>query len=97
MDEHARTGVVRRLQSISGHVRGIQRMVEEDQYCIDIVKQVDAVQAALAKVNLLIIDQHVRNCVTTAIQGSDPERREAVIGELLDVFALSKRDSPPDD
>ena len=50
MNEPDRAGVLRRLQSVEGHVRGIQRMVEEDKYCIDVIKQIDAVQAALRKV-----------------------------------------------
>jgi DNA-binding FrmR family transcriptional regulator len=83
--------VIRRLQSIDGHVRGIQRMVEEDQYCIDVIKQIDAVQAALRKVQEIILDNHLHTCVTTAIRGDDPERREAVIDEILGVFAVSER------
>ncbi|MBM4460564.1 MAG: metal-sensitive transcriptional regulator [Chloroflexi bacterium] len=75
MEDQIRTGVVRRLQSIEGHVRGIQRMVEEDQYCIDVIKQVEAVQAALGKINEIILDNHLRTCVTTAIRGDEPARR----------------------
>jgi CsoR family transcriptional regulator, copper-sensing transcriptional repressor len=91
MDDQTRAGVIRRLQSIDGHVRGIQRMVEEDQYCIDVIKQVDAVQAALRKVQEIILDNHLHTCVTTAIRGDDAERREAVIDEILGVFAVSER------
>jgi DNA-binding FrmR family transcriptional regulator len=91
MDDQTRAGVIRRLQSIDGHVRGIQRMVEEDQYCIDVIKQIDAVQAALRKVQEIILDNHLHTCVTTAIRGDDPERREAVIDEILGVFAVSER------
>jgi DNA-binding FrmR family transcriptional regulator len=91
MDDQTRVGVIRRLQSIDGHVRGIQRMVEEDQYCIDVIKQIDAVQAALRKVQEIILDNHLHTCVTTAIRGDDPERREAVIDEILGVFAVSER------
>jgi CsoR family transcriptional regulator, copper-sensing transcriptional repressor len=91
MDDQTKAGVVRRLQSIDGHVRGIQRMVEEDQYCIDVIKQIDAVQAALRRVQEIILDNHLHTCVTTAIRGDDPERREAVIDEILGVFAVSER------
>ena len=86
MDDQTKAGVIRRLQSAEGHVRGIQRMVEEDKYCIEVLKQVEAVQAALGKVNEIILDQHLRTCVTTAIRGDEPERREAVISEILEVF-----------
>jgi len=78
--------IVRRLKSIEGHIRGIQKMVDEDAYCIDIVNQIQAVQAALAKVNTLILDRHLHTCVTAAIQGEDPSERERVISEVLSVF-----------
>jgi DNA-binding FrmR family transcriptional regulator len=83
--------MLRRLQSIEGHVRGIERMVEEDKYCIDVIKQVEAVQAALSKINQLILENHLRTCVTTAIRGDDASAREAVIGEIMDVFAVSNK------
>ena len=86
MDDQTKAGVIRRLQSAEGHVRGIQRMVEEDKYCIEVIKQVEAVQAALGKINEIILDQHLRTCVTTAIRGDEPARREAVINEILEVF-----------
>ncbi len=91
MDDVTKAAMMRRLQSVEGHVRGIQRMVEEDKYCIDVIKQVEAVQAALNKINQLILENHLRTCVTTAIRGDDPDRREAVIGEILDVFAVSNK------
>jgi CsoR family transcriptional regulator, copper-sensing transcriptional repressor len=91
MDDVTKAAMVRRLQSVEGHVRGIQRMVEDDKYCIDVIKQVEAVQAALGKINQLILENHLRTCVTTAIRGDDPDRREAVIGEILDVFAVSNK------
>ena len=86
MEDQIKAGIVRRLQSVEGHVRGIQRMVEEDHYCIDVIKQVEAVQAALGKINEIILDNHLRTCVTTAIRGDEPARREAVISEILEVF-----------
>jgi DNA-binding FrmR family transcriptional regulator len=86
MDDLTKTGLIRRLQSVEGHVRGIQRMVEEDKYCIDVIKQVEAVQAAMSKINEIMLDQHLRTCVTTAIRGDEPARREAVISEILEVF-----------
>jgi DNA-binding FrmR family transcriptional regulator len=91
MDDSTKAATVRRLQSVQGHVRGIQRMVEEDKYCIDVIKQVEAVQAALSKINQLILENHLRTCVTTAIRGDDPSAREAVIGEILDVFAVGNK------
>jgi CsoR family transcriptional regulator, copper-sensing transcriptional repressor len=89
MDDHTKAGVLRRLQSAEGHMRGIQRMVEEDKYCIDVIKQIGAVQAALSKVQEIILDEHLHTCVTTAIRGDDAERREAVIDEIMGVFSIS--------
>jgi len=78
--------IINRLKSIEGHVRGIQKMVEEDAYCIDIVNQIQAIQSALQKVNSQVLDRHLHTCVTTAIRGDDATERERVIGEILQVF-----------
>jgi DNA-binding FrmR family transcriptional regulator len=85
MDEKT-TKIVNRLKSIEGHVRGVEKMIEDDTYCIDIVKQIEAIQAALQKVNALVLDRHLHTCVTTAIRGNDPKERERVIDEIMEVF-----------
>lgn len=89
MADDRTTDIVRRLKSIEGHVRGVQRMVEEGTYCIDIVNQITAVQRALKKVNALVLDQHLHSCVTDAMRGPDAEAREQVLDELLEVFEAS--------
>ena len=86
MDEVTKKQVINRLRSIEGHVRGIERMVEEDEYCIDVIKQAIAVQRALERVNGIILESHLETCVTTAIRGEEAEERERVIGEILEVF-----------
>lgn len=91
VDREVREDVRRRLLSTAGHVKGIARMVEEDTYCIDVIKQVQAVQAALTKVNTLILNNHLHTCVTEAIQGDDPAEREAVLKEITNVFAVKSR------
>lgn len=78
-----------RLKTIEGHVRGVQRMVESDTYCIDIIKQTQAIQRALEKFNSMVLANHLNSCVTTAIQGDDPAERERVMRELLQVFEAS--------
>jgi DNA-binding FrmR family transcriptional regulator len=85
-DEGTTKKIVNRLKSIEGHVRGVEKMVEEDAYCIDIVNQINAIQAALQKVNALVLDRHLHTCVTTAIRGDDPNERERVIDEIMGVF-----------
>jgi DNA-binding FrmR family transcriptional regulator len=89
-DEH-KEGLINRLKSIEGHVRGIQRMVEHDVYCIDVINQSLAVQRALEKVNSLILERHLQTCVTAAIKGDDPEDRERVIAEIMTVFEATAK------
>ncbi|MGD8466248.1 MAG: metal-sensitive transcriptional regulator [Anaerolineae bacterium] len=86
MAEDRKQAIVNRLKSIEGHVRGVQRMVDEDAYCIDIINQNLAVQRALEKVNSLILERHLQTCVTTAIQGDDATERQRVIAEIMNVF-----------
>ncbi len=83
--------ILNRLKSIEGHVRGIERMVENGDYCIDIVNQIIAVQRALQKVTNMVLDQHLHTCVTTAIRGDDPAERERVIDEIMGVLEATMR------
>jgi len=86
MTDDQAQAIKRRLRSIEGHVRGVERMVDEGAYCIDIINQNLAVQRALERVNHLILAQHLHTCVTRAIQGDDPAARERVIAEILSIF-----------
>jgi len=82
---------IQRLRSIEGHIRGIQRMVEDDKYCIDVIQQIQAVQAALNKVNTLILEGHLNSCLITAVRGEDPEERERVLKEITDIFEAATK------
>jgi DNA-binding FrmR family transcriptional regulator len=73
-----------RLRRVEGQVRGIQRMVEEDQYCIDILTQVNSVTAALRAVGMGLLDDHVRHCVKDSIESGDSD---AKVDELLAAVA----------
>lgn len=75
-----------RALSIQGHMGAVARMIDEDAYCIDIIKQTQAIEKALDKLNALLLERHMNHCVTTAIRGNKPKERERVIKELLDVF-----------
>ena len=86
MSHDSKQDLVRRLKSVEGHIRGIERMVEEDAYCVDVVNQILAVQRALKKVSALVLDQHLHSCVTHAIRGNDDAAKERVLGELMEVF-----------
>lgn len=83
--------LMNRLKTVEGHVRGVQRMVEDDAYCIDILKQTQAIQRALEKFNSLILANHLNSCVTTALRGEEPQERERVVTELLQVFDATNR------
>jgi DNA-binding FrmR family transcriptional regulator len=91
MRDEIRQEVCSRLKSIEGHVRGICRMVEDDAYCVDVIKQTVAVQRALDKVNTLILDDHLKTCVTTAIRSDDQAERQRVLAELVDVFQAGSK------
>jgi CsoR family transcriptional regulator, copper-sensing transcriptional repressor len=80
---------LRRLRTVEGHLRGIIRMVEEDAYCIDVIRQIQAVEAALDKVSAQILENHLNSCVITAIRGSDATERERVLKEISEVFEMS--------
>ncbi len=91
MREPMKEDLVARLKSIEGHVRGVERMVQEDKYCIDIIRQTQAVQRALDKVNALLLKNHLDECAASAIRGDDAEGRESLLGEILEVFETSRR------
>jgi DNA-binding FrmR family transcriptional regulator len=86
METDQKRQLLNRLKSIEGHVRGIQRMVEDDTYCIDVIRQVHAVQKALESVSSLVLENHLNTCVTTAIRGNDVDERQRMIGEIVGVF-----------
>ena len=71
----------KRLKRIEGQIRGLQRMIDEDVYCIDIITQVSAATKALQSVALGLVDQHVRHCVMHAGAGDDPAHGEAMVTE----------------
>jgi len=82
---------LRRLKTIEGHLRGVIRMVEEDAYCIDVIRQIQAVEAALNKVSSQILENHLNSCVITAVQGNDKKERERVLKEITEVFDMSTK------
>lgn len=82
---------LRRLKNIEGHVRGIERMVQEDAYCIDVIRQIQAVQAALGKVGTRVLDDHLHSCLITAVRGEDQQERERVLKEIAEVYEMASR------
>ena len=93
---HARHGAhheeaLRRLKTTEGHLRGIQRMLEGDAYCIDVIRQIQAVQAALNKISVQILEEHLNSCVITAVRGEDQQERERVLREISAVFEAATK------
>jgi CsoR family transcriptional regulator, copper-sensing transcriptional repressor len=76
--------LVRRLHRIEGQVRGVERMVEEDRYCIDILTQIAAVNTALESLGFQILDEHVRHCVAGALTSGDEADAREKTEELLE-------------
>jgi CsoR family transcriptional regulator, copper-sensing transcriptional repressor len=81
-----RAQLLRRLSRIEGQVRGIARMIERDEYCIDILQQTSALRAALDSLALLVLEDHVAGCLRTAVQTGDAQ---AYTDEVLDVVRRS--------
>jgi Uncharacterized protein conserved in bacteria len=80
-----------RLKTIEGHVRGIEKMVENGEYCIDVIRQVQAVQSALNKVSTTILDNHLNSCLVTAIRGEDVNERERVLKEITEIYEMATK------
>lgn len=75
--------LIKRLRRIEGQIRGLQRMVQEDRYCVDILAQIAAARSALNHVGLMLLEGHTRGCVTRAIK---QDQGEAIIEELMQVI-----------
>lgn len=76
-----------RLKRAEGQIAGVRRMVEEGHYCVDILVQLSAAQAALAQIGKLVLAQHMNSCVKDAFTTGSESDREKKIAELMDVFA----------
>ena len=86
-----RNEAIHRLKIAEGHLRGVQRMLEACCYCIDVIRQIQAVQASLNKVTSLLLDQHLNSCVVTAVRGENPAEREKILKEISAVFDAASR------
>ena len=82
----AKPDILRRLAYIEGHLQGVRRMIESDQYCVDVLKQTYAVRRAVEKMEARILENHLQGCV---VEGIKEGREEAVIGELLDLYEIA--------
>ncbi len=86
-----RMAIIHRLKRIEGQVRGVTQMVADDRYCIDILTQLQAVKAALARAESAILKDHAACCVAEAIASGDAEQQQIKFSELVDLFEKVKR------
>jgi DNA-binding FrmR family transcriptional regulator len=82
---------LKRLSRIEGQVRGIRKMIEEERYCIDVLQQVQAIKAALSKVEDAILKDHSNTCVASAISSGNEQEQRQKFNELVDLIARYKR------
>jgi CsoR family transcriptional regulator, copper-sensing transcriptional repressor len=87
VDGELKQKAVLRLKRIEGQIRGLQKMVEDERYCADILVQVSAVQESLRATARLLLRNHLQFCATDAIRSGDSRRREEMYDELTDLFA----------
>lgn len=91
VDDEIKTSNLQRLSRIEGQIRGIQRMVEEDRYCADILMQVSSAQEALRAVARALMRNHLAHCATRAIRTGSEEERQAMYDELLEIIYKNAR------
>jgi len=85
-NERTTASVANRLLRIEGQVRGIQRMVEEERYCMDVLTQISAIHESLRKVSEVLLRDHLSHCVSFAVQSGDSKKADEIYDELVDLF-----------
>ncbi len=91
MNQESKQKCLQRLSKVEGQVRGIGRMIEDNRYCIDIITQISAAQAALRKVEEELLRNHVSHCVEHAIASGDVEDQRKKVAELIEVLGRRSR------
>jgi CsoR family transcriptional regulator, copper-sensing transcriptional repressor len=90
VDPEIKKAVLTRLRRIEGQVRGLQRMVDEERYCADVITQISSVQEALRGAARALLQNHLRHCATAALRSGDPASAEAMYAELLDLMGKAR-------
>jgi DNA-binding FrmR family transcriptional regulator len=91
VDPEAKHAIGSRLRRIEGQVRGLQKMVDEERYCADVLMQLSSVQEALRGVGRALLQNHLKHCATEAIRSADPEKAEAMYEELMELMYKNAR------
>jgi DNA-binding FrmR family transcriptional regulator len=88
---HDRSHLTKRLARVEGHVRGVAKMIEEDRYCIDVLTQIRAVRAALAKVEQELLKDHLNHCIEDAIVAGNAAEQRKKAAELIELLGRSEK------
>ena len=88
MEHNTKEESLKRLNYIEGHLAGVRKMIEEEKYCVDVLKQTFDVRRAIEKLEALILEGHLNGCVVTGIKEG---REKAIVGELMELYTLSNR------
>jgi CsoR family transcriptional regulator, copper-sensing transcriptional repressor len=88
MQEETKTEALKRLNYIRGHLDGVRRMIEEDKYCVDVLKQTYAIRRAIENLESLMLEGHLNTCVVEGIQA---DRSDEVVKELVELYALKNK------
>lgn len=88
MNEETRRDVIARLRSVAGHLKAVERMVEEDKYCVDVLEQTMAIEKALERVDAIVLQQHLETCVA---DGFRQGRSEKTVKELAEIFSTARK------
>jgi len=85
--DETRKDVLARLKSIQGHLRGVEKMLQEDKYCVDVLRQTMAIEKAMQRLDELILEGHLETCVADSFREG---RSKAAVGELVEIFRTSR-------
>jgi DNA-binding FrmR family transcriptional regulator len=91
VDPEIKHAIGTRLRRIEGQIRGLQKMVEEERYCADVLMQLSSVQEALRGVGKNLLQNHLRHCVTEAVRSGNPDQAETVYDELMELMYRNAR------
>jgi DNA-binding FrmR family transcriptional regulator len=86
LSDEEKAKLANRLRRISGQVSAVERMIEEDEYCVDILMQIAAANGALGKVGQIILESHIHSCVTNAMRDGNDKERKQKLEELISLF-----------
>ena len=91
MNQNTKSLALKRLVRVEGQVRGVAKMIEDDRYCIEVVRQIQAIKSALTGLEALVLNDHLDSCVETALKSDDIEQRREKVKELVAVLGGRKK------